>query len=83
MPDFFLLFSESGVYKMSDGELCPSGDLITTAADCKAAAEFLKLKWASTWHGDGDYQNCIFANDGRSRVYYNVSPKTKSNCQQS
>ena len=59
---------------MSDGELCPSGDLITTADDCKAAGEFLQLKWAGTWNGDGDYQNCIFANDDRSAVLFNLSP---------
>ena len=61
--------------KMSDGELCPSGYEITSESDCIAAAYNLQLEWQGSWEGHDDFPNCLFANDGRSKVYFNLSPK--------
>ena len=60
---------------MSDGELCPSGYEITSESDCIAAADNLQLEWQGSWEGHDDFPNCLFANDGRSKVYFNLSPK--------
>ena len=60
---------------MSDGELCPSGYEITSESDCIAAAYNLQLEWQGSWEGHDDFPNCLFANDGRSKVYFNLSPK--------
>ena len=40
---------------------------------CKNAASELGLPWQSTWNGPSDVPGCIFANDGRRLVYFNLA----------
>jgi len=41
---------------------------------CKAAAAQLGYAWGQSWNGPNDFPGCIFAEDGRKKVYFNTSP---------
>ena len=61
--------------RTADGKLCTEQGLeIASENECKAAASELSLTWAYAWTGPGDFPGCLFANDGRSKVYFNLSP---------
>ena len=58
--------------KVSNGEHCPTMEQrITSESDCILAASALGLEWALSWNGVNDVPGCIFADDGRSLVYWN------------
>merc|ERR1712113_1287472 len=58
--------------KVADGNQCPvMGQRINSESECIQAADFLGLQWAHSWNGVTDVPGCIFANDGRSLVYWN------------
>ena len=58
--------------KLGDGSKCPTGKRIQSETVCKEAASELKLSWASSYSDKSDVPGCIFANDGRSKVYFNT-----------
>jgi len=65
-----------GFIKMADGNLCDNiQSTITTEAKCQKAGKELRLSWAKSYNKAGSFPGCFFANDGRSKVYFNESPK--------
>ena len=63
----------AGSYRRKkDSEKCPTSSRITLESICKKAADELGLSWDHSWHGPTDAPGCIFANDGRSKVYFNT-----------
>ena len=60
---------------MPNGQVCESEfTSITSEQDCIAAANSLGLDWALSWNGPNNFPGCLFADDGRSKVYFNLSP---------
>ena len=61
------------------GTLCSTQNLdeITSATQCKDAGEQLGLKWNGTWDGPNDFPGCIYAEDGRNKVYFNTNAKPR------
>jgi len=53
------------------GEYCADGLDIITEDACRAAAASLQLEFDHSWEGPNDHRYCLFAEDGRSRVYFN------------
>ena len=47
---------------------------ITSKNKCMQAASKLGLKWAESFNGPNDFPGCFYAEDGRNKVYYNLSP---------
>lgn len=62
-----------GPFKTVLGEYCPHGHDITTARGCSMAAKSLGLDWAVSWYGPTDHQYCVYADDGRNKVYFNTA----------
>ena len=61
--------------KLVNGQVCqPASTSITSEKDCTAAANSLGLNWGNSWNGPNDFPGCLFADDGRSKVYFNLSP---------
>ena len=62
--------------KIRLGTLCSDQNLaeIESADQCKAAGESLGLKWGDAWDGPNDFPGCLYADDGRSEVWFNTSP---------
>ena len=62
-------------FKTENNQLCSDvgKDPITTSSECKEAAEKLNLTWSNDFNGNGDHPNCLFSNDGRSKVHFNTS----------
>ena len=58
--------------KTKDGEKCPTPDRIVSEYTCKKASDELGLSWGYSWSGPGSTPGCIFANDGRSKVFFNT-----------
>ena len=52
---------------------------IESEEKCKQAAEALELQWAASWNGPNDIPACLYADDGRNKVYYNLSPGIRTN----
>ena len=50
---------------------------IVVEENCKAAAKKLGLKYKQSWSGPTSTPGCIFANDGRSEVYFNTVLEAK------
>ena len=50
---------------------------IKTESECKKAGKFLGLQWGGSWNGKNDFPACLYAEDGRNRVYFNLSPDPK------
>jgi len=65
--------------KIQRGTLCSAtgSKEITSANECKAAAEELGLVWATSWNGPNDFPGCLYAEDGRNKVYFNTSPNPR------
>jgi len=57
---------------MPNGNQCPAGR-IKKAATCQAAAKALGLTWKGTWEKQSDTPGCIYADDGRSAVFFNTA----------
>merc|ERR1711962_1986782 len=68
-----------GAKKIQRGTLCSAtgSKEITSANECKAAAEELGLVWAGSWNGPNDFPGCLHAEDGRNKVYFNTSPNPR------
>ena len=47
---------------------------ISSQSECSQAGELLGLGWAHTWEGHGDFPACLYAEDGRNEVFFNLSP---------
>ena len=60
--------------KLENGQICQSDTNIISEQDCIAAAVLLDLSWGDSWDGPDDFPGCLFADDGRSLVYFNLSP---------
>ena len=57
------------------GTLCRDEEYeITSEGQCKQAGELLGLQWANSWNGPNDFPACLYADDGRNMVYFNLSP---------
>jgi len=67
--------SESAVgsgYGMTiDGDGCNSGR-ITDEQECKTATQALGGTYGNKWYGKSDAPGCVYANDGRNKVYFNM-----------
>ena len=65
--------------KIQPGTLCTSEamDEIRSEDECKEAAHRLGLQWAQSWNGPNDFPGCVYAQDGRNKVYFNVSPNPR------
>ena len=63
--------------KIEPGTLCSTKGLdeITSENDCKAAGEKRGLQWGNSWNGPGGHPGCVYADDGRNKVYFNISPR--------
>ena len=68
-----------GAKKIQRGTLCSVTGLkeITSENECKAAGENLGLVWAHSWNGPNDFPGCLYAEDGRNKVYFNTSPNPR------
>ena len=64
-------------YKRNDGKTCPIPLRITSESLCMKAANHLRLTWGESFDNPvGDNQpGCFFANDGRSKVFFNRNLK--------
>jgi len=60
--------------ELPSGKLCSSGKEIKTEGECRKAAEALHEDFDHAWNGNGDFPDCLIANDGRNKVYFNLSP---------
>lgn len=60
-------------YKTANSEYCPKGSDITDASACESAAEKLGLRFSETFDGIGQHQFCVYADDGRKKVYFNTA----------
>jgi len=60
--------------KMANGQVCQSDFAITSEENCKLAAASLGLTYGNGWTGPNDFPGCLFADDGRRKVYFNRSP---------
>ena len=61
--------------KTSVGTLCSEEKYeITSEGRCKQAGELLGLGWAHSWYGTNDFPACLYADDRRKVVYFNLSP---------
>ena len=58
------------------GSLCSDTTKeIKSEAKCKEAATSLNLQWGLAWEGDNDFPACMYAQDSRNKVYFNLSPR--------
>ena len=66
--------------KIEPGTLCSEKGLdeITSENECKAAGEKRGLQWGNSWDGPGAFPGCYYADDGRNKVYFNISPRPKN-----
>ena len=60
--------------ELPSGQLCSYGRGIKSEQECRKAAETLKMEFDTAWTGNNDFPGCLIANDGRNKVYFNLSP---------
>ena len=71
-------FAETTYIRTKPGHLCSAvANEIPSANECKKAGERLGLQWAQSWTGENDFPACLYADDGRNTVYFNLSPNPK------
>ena len=46
---------------------------IRTEEECQKEAKKLGIMWDSAWNGPNDFPSCLYAQDSRNRVYFNLS----------
>jgi len=63
-----------GVGELHSGHLCPQTSVIESEEDCRNAAKWLQIPFAKAWNGPNSFPGCLVANDGRNKVYFNLSP---------
>ena len=63
-------------YKIAaKGSMCSElSHEVKSERECKEAAAKLGLKWGLAWNGPNDFPSCLYAQDGRKLVYFNLSP---------
>jgi len=62
-------------HKMENHTLCTKYySNITSEDECKKAAHKLDLKYGKSFTGPTDFPGCLFADDGREKVFFNLSP---------
>ena len=60
---------------MPVGSLCRDETYeVTSENECKQEGESLGLQWGAAWNGANDFPACLYADDGRNLVYFNLSP---------
>ena len=66
--------------KIEPGILCSTKGLdeMTSKNECKAAGEKRGFQWGNSWNGSGGFPGCVYADDGRNKVYFNISPRPGS-----
>ena len=42
--------------------------------ECQVAAQHLGLRFANSYDKSGDFPRCLYADDGRNEVYFNLNP---------
>mmetsp|Transcript_5331 Transcript_5331/g.20063 ORF Transcript_5331/g.20063 Transcript_5331/m.20063 type:complete len:782 (-) Transcript_5331:125-2470(-) len=60
-------------FRTADHQHCPAGADVSSEAECRSAAESLGVAFGFAWWGPADHRFCLFANDGRSRIYWNTA----------
>ena len=60
--------------ELPSGELCSYERGIKSEQECREAAETLQMEFATAWNGNNAFPGCLIANDGRNKVYFNLSP---------
>jgi len=65
------------------GEYCPAGRDIVDEAECRKAATVVGKMYGKSWNGAGDHKYCLYADDGRIKVFFNnantFSPRPNRN----
>ena len=57
------------------GEICVDKKYeIKSEGECKDAAVRLDLEWGYSFSEDGDFPACLYAQDRRNQVFFNLSP---------
>ena len=71
--------TDPSVQKIQLGTLCSTKGLhdIESEEECKAAGAKLGLIWHRAWNGPDEFPGCLYAEDGRNKVYFNVSPNPR------
>ena len=73
-------FAGSSYEKTKGGHFCSDqANEIQSEAECKIAAEKLDLQWDYSWTGQNDFPACLYAEGGRNKVYFNLSPNPSRN----
>ena len=68
-------FAAPSYKKTKVGHFCSDlANEIKSATECKQAAERLGLHWGASWTGPNDFPACLYADDGRNKAYFNLSP---------
>ena len=70
--------SVAGYYKSTNGQYCPSGEDLMNEEVCIEAATSLGLNYETAWYGLNSWHYCLFADDGRSTVYFNTAGENTS-----
>ena len=60
--------------ELPSGELCSDGREIKSEKECRKAAKTLEMEFGQAWTGNNGFPGCLIANDGRNKVYFNLSP---------
>ena len=60
--------------ELASGELCSDGREIKSEKECRKAAKTLEMEFGQAWTGNNGFPGCLIANDGRNKVYFNLSP---------
>ena len=59
---------------MHVGVIFPLESAVSSKKECRKAATTLQKQFAQAWNGPNDFPGCLIANDGRDKVYWNLSP---------
>ena len=54
--------------------MCPHGSAVSSEQECRKAATTIQKQFDHAWNGPNDFPGCLIANDGRDKVYWNLSP---------
>ena len=74
MHKMFISVTIGDYKKTSVGTLCADKAFELTEKECKTAATVLGLQWAVSYDGPNDFPACLYADDGRNKVFFNRSP---------
>ena len=74
MHKIFILGTAGQYTKTPVGSLCADKADELTENECKKATTRLGLQWGTSWDGPNHFPACLYADDGRNKVYFNSSP---------